>query len=669
MTDLFEQRLRSRLHAASLPVAPDRLRDVLYDLPATMPRRPSVQRRPMILLAAALALVTLGAVGLLITGSEPSPSPVVPDTTGLLADYPWAAVRLEKVVGPVDAPVSAESTPERIEVGRLRLLSPFMVGVACVGPGELLYQINAVGQPEPFMSSPFPVTCDGHVEHHGYPSSPAANGSNEQEVAVTVAGGASWRLAIGEFAAEFATPPRFADVPATEGWSRLFDLAPTDLGGMGTSGLSHGLSAAITVPQEATLLVAIVQCQGEATAVVRAAEAIVGEVACPTEAGQRIEFPVTGGQQLDVAASSVRPAWIRLVVEANSGLETTYPAAPPLPVGVAETPYAVGDGTWLGLGTVGSNRQTVIDLKGAGAGVASGDLVAVAITDETAGEVRLDLYSISTARPVGRLAEVSGDAIIPWSWVDVTHGQVYYAIFSGPGSGLDFHRVAIDGSGDRVVATVLRPNGSSIAELAGDDSLFVVDSCRSLSACTRQIVDTSTGETRTIDLPVVDLCRLEGVADGFVVHTVASSCSNPIPQPSPGVPVAPTGDSPSDFQVVATTLDGGASRVLVEGDNLGTVVRTDAGPRFVYMHSLDFETFALEAVDVNTGDSKTLVTYDSNYAGSTPWIQPVRLPPGWVLLASDLRDVPDAQNLMRAVPELVNVLSGERIQLPNLPHS
>ena len=55
------------------------------------------------------------------------------------------------------------------------------------------------------------------------------------------------------------------------------------------------------------------------------------------------------------------------------------------------------------------------------------------------------------------------------------------------------------------------------------------------------------------------------------------------------------------------------------------------------------------------------------------WIAPLpadlRLPAGWVLLGGPLADTPGNRNVGRAIPRLLNLATGELIELVNLPHS
>ena len=57
-------------------------------------------------------------------------------------------------------------------------------------------------------------------------------------------------------------------------------------------------------------------------------------------------------------------------------------------------------------------------------------------------------------------------------------------------------------------------------------------------------------------------------------------------------------------------------------------------------------------------------------SGFDPRLSNVRLPAGdWILLAGPVGDTPVLASIGRPVPVLLNVVTGERIELPNLPSS
>ena len=84
MTELLERQLRASFKSADLPFAPDRLRQVLADLPAirVADARPRSVGLPWIQVAAALALIAvIGGALAFGLGIGPGPSPTASPTT------------------------------------------------------------------------------------------------------------------------------------------------------------------------------------------------------------------------------------------------------------------------------------------------------------------------------------------------------------------------------------------------------------------------------------------------------------------------------------------------------------------------------------------------------------------------------------------------------------
>jgi hypothetical protein len=85
--------------------------------------------------------------------------------------------------------------------------------------------------------------------------------------------------------------------------------------------------------------------------------------------------------------------------------------------------------------------------------------------------------------------------------------------------------------------------------------------------------------------------------------------------------------------------------------------------------SAEGEPQRIVAVDPTTGETRTIHEVDPD-ALTFLLPEPVRLPDGWVLLATTLSDDPAGRGfLVRGVPVLVNLVTGEKVELPNLPHS
>lgn len=120
-------------------------------------------------------------------------------------------------------------------------------------------------------------------------------------------------------------------------------------------------------------------------------------------------------------------------------------------------------------------------------------------------------------------------------------------------------------------------------------------------------------------------------------------------------------------------LDGGERRVLVTeelvdmGETLGVVIPGSSGPQFVYAVIGETEA-TYRAVGLDGGQTRDIGTFDIVFPAMsvTPSLVPLPLP-DWVLLARELVDSP-IFNGARPAPRLVNVTTGETIELVNLPH-
>ena len=343
--------------------------------------------------------------------------------------------------------------------------------------------------------------------------------------------------------------------------------------------------------------------------------------------------------------------WVRLVVEADGEIASTYPSAPPMPPAVAAAPYAAPDANVVAFGTVGSNHQTILPMPNARPGMPAGDLLAVAQFDEANGG-RLDLVSIASGEIVRSLAKAPAPAFIFDSWADATHGQVFYAMATA--AAIEFHRVTVDGTDDTVVATAPRDPAAVTAHLAADDSVFVVEVCAGAKVCTRTIVDGATGAARPIDGPSGPACRILGVVDGTIVEATRPSCSD---------------NGPTDVRAVP--LDGSVPKVLIEDADATVtdafVVPTSEGPKLVLPGAVGPGGVPLKALDLTTGKTTSI---PQPADGTTPLIPvDVRLPGGWILLTGGgLGDFPWQRAFDRPVPVLVNLVTDERIELVNLPN-
>jgi hypothetical protein len=635
-------------------------------------RRQTRTTRRMLAAAAVAAVAILGGVVVLSQlqanlppvavspspSAVPTPAVILPEASELLSGYPTATIRLERAEGPATGPVDPPdgaapgASPAPVEVGRVRFGGPFVVGLACLGEGEMVVQVtspNLLGE-VPYTTAFGP--CDGTPVIHEYMAAPVDPTSSGDVVKVAVSPGTSWRLAVGELPASAIAPPEFAPIAMTPGWNLIVVGSPVQLSATAPHGPRTG--AYVNVPDEATRIAIIVQCHGSGSLIVTVNDASPADVACdPSGTTRRLEFPAAGGEPLSLAAAGDRAGlWVNLIVEANAEIASTYPSAPPLPPGLADVPYVAPDNNVLAFGTLGSNRQTILPVSGTMAGHTSGDLLPVGRSNEVTG-ARLELVSISGANVIRTLAVHPAPAFIFDSWVDATHGQVYYAL--GRPTTVEFRRVSIQGTGDSVIATVPREGRTGFtARLAADDTVFVVDACLTGPLCTRTIADGATGEVSATDRASDPLCRILGIADGLIVATSRPICTEE----------APT-------SLLAVPLDGGAPRIVADSIDRdvsdGVVVVTPDGLTVAY-GAFDGAAVTTKLIDVETGKVAAL----PSGAVGDPTLIPSRsapLPEGWILLSGGgLGDFPWQKALDRPAPVLVNVVTGERIELVNLPH-
>ncbi len=99
-----------------------------------------------------------------------------------------------------------------------------------------------------------------------------------------------------------------------------------------------------------------------------------------------------------------------------------------------------------------------------------------------------------------------------------------------------------------------------------------------------------------------------------------------------------------------------------------SIVEGSAGLRLVTASGRDTST-TISVVGLDGPGQTELGTF-AHAPGMAPHVSTLRLPSGdWVLLAGHLGDVPGTASIGRAVPVLLNIVTGMRIELPNLPHS
>jgi hypothetical protein len=338
--------------------------------------------------------------------------------------------------------------------------------------------------------------------------------------------------------------------------------------------------------------------------------------------------------------------WVRLAATVPQGGTPTRPEAPPLPAGMADVLFADGDRENVAFGSLGGNTQTVIRIDEASIGRPGGGHVAIARPSGT-GETVLELWSIVDASPVATLATIEGADVYD-SWVDATHEQVFYGTVSGLGVG-EWRRVAFDGSGDTPVAsTPIAGLREAKAVLAIDDAHFVAQWCPLIGSCERAVYDTTTGEVTRTTRSDGGICDLLGAGGGMMVVR-APACDGP----------------PDEQRILAEDLATGATTELLQGVAYGSVFLGPAGPQVLLVRPGEFES-VIEVVGIDGSGRREVARIDHD-SGMTPNVSPLRLPAGdWVLLAGYLGDSP-TQAVQTPIPILLNVVTGEQIELVNLP--
>lgn len=651
--DLIRQTLRD--DAASLPFT-----ITAVTLERRLAARRSRERSRSIrwlLVAAAVAALAGGAAivgSRLILEQDPPPTPSVtlPAPADMLGGYADATLILEESVGPADAPLDPTSSaaPDAstapVEIGRVKLTGPFVITVACLGSGQIRVDVRTASFDFPYTQAVAP--CDGSTAVSEYPAAPIDPASEGDVISVIVDPGASWRVAVGAFPAELLTPPALAPIALTSGWSLVANGEPVLL-----SSASPRTGVGTATPADATRIGAFVECHGEGAITVAAGSSAATEIDCRTASGsRRLEYPVTGGAPVDlrVTGDGAR-LWVRVLVEADAGITTTYPTAPPLPDEVAAAPYVVPDASVVGMGTVGSNEQTVLEAEGGRPGRPSGDLLPVAFHSGSTG-AHLELVSIASGDIERTLVEAPAPNFIFESWADSTHGAVFYGMATE--AGVEFHRVGIDGADDQVIATVAPDPTGFTAELAIDHSAFVVDACHAGAGCARTIVDPATGASERTERAGDPVCTIYGIVDGTLVGTTRPVCT-----------------TESATNVVAIPLAGGEPAVVVGGfvgDEFAKamLVATSEGPKLVLAGLVGPDVMPWDVIDIATLETAVLDGGDDDVPRSVATDVP--LPGGWVMLNGGLGDFPWQRAFDRPVPIIVNLVTGERIELVNLPH-
>ena len=640
----FERRVELWLELGPTQIPADTVQAVLTGVEAVAQERPPFRivgrsvpppRARMLATAAVIVLAVSASSAMLLRKEAPGPG-------DLLFDFPVTKV-VERSGGPA-------TVDEVIQVGDLRQGGTYVIAAECTGGGAIVVNVHdrsmTSGPSGEDLPNPEPVgrvdvPCDGERKHLNQTTQMAPN---DFDVSVAITAGATWRVEIGEYR-EFSTQPSFPAIEPTEGWNLLMD------GGTMITMSRPGPGIGLQVPSGATKVAVLVQCSGaEITLTAEGATGVDAEpkqVPCDDPSRTtRIEYPADG-LYFGVSAGADSPAWFRLVGQADGAISAPRPPAPPMPAELASVPYADADGEYLAFGTLGSPEQTVIQLSGARAGVAGGDFVGVTTPDANGG-TKLELWSISEATMLQPLASTTGSDTIYASWVDETHDLVFYGVSRAEGFSAEWHRVAFDGSGDKVIGSA--PIGLVMTGelMAADGSAFIVHWCTAIGPCTRLIHDTATGGTREVQPADARWCSVQGAAGGVVVLQ-SGACDGP-------------------GRLIAENLDGGDRHVIVEGWANGTVILGSDGPVLVYSEGTETQS-TYRAVSLNGGEPREIAVFEhADFVA--PQLSRVRLPVGdWVLLAGPLADTPSNNSIGRTTPVLLNIVTGEQIELVNLPPS
>jgi hypothetical protein len=652
--DLIRQTLRDEASALPVSVTLDVLERRLADR-----RRARGTRQRWVGVAAATVLAVGATAGIASwvqdhpsVTSTPLPSvstplsPTLPDSSELLTAFPEALILLDAADGPIAGQASPDpaASPVTVDAGTVTFDGPFVIGIACIGGGEMVAEVRTPSFGDvPYTSAV--AECDGTPTTSTYAAPPIDPDSPGDTVTVVIPPGRAWRLAIGQLPTSLIEPPDLAPIALTDGWNLLADIPAVQL-----NDEQPRTGSRLAVPAGSSRLGLLVQCAGTGSVSVSIDAVPVSDVACDAQGEtQRLEAPVTGGEVVSLEAGGAPGAWVRMVVETDAPIATVYADAPPLPDDVAAAVYVAPDANVVGFGSVGGSKQTILPLSGR-PGQPSGDLLPISQSNETG--AALHLASVSRGEVLRTLVDAPAPAVIIDSWADAANGRVYYALALA--AGIEFRSIGVDGSDDQLHATVARDALAGFtAELARDGSAFVVDACHEGAGCRRTTVEPSSGDSRTVDRPDEPVCRILGIVGGTIIGTTRARCTEPSPTSLVAIPRK------------------GETRLLLEDAPQeaadGIVVDGTDGPKVVYAGTIaDDGGVTLKILDVTTGTTTDLPPGD--VGDPRQWPQASTLPGSWVLLAAGLGDFPWQRAFDRPVPVVLNVVTGERVELPNLPH-
>jgi hypothetical protein len=607
--------------------------------------RVSPQRLAM---AAAVVVAVTAAGGYLLR--DPIQDALAPEHApgDLLYAFPETRTILAADGGPTDAVT-------RTVVGRLPDGGAFVIAVACTGDGEVAVEVIDTQMQgwldesgEPAVPEPYRrlvVPCDDRIATTTYHTLDPQLGEDGLEVQVAADAGVTWRAAVGELRdppSEPAFPsvnPAEGDLLLAESQALLANGPPESAGGIY---VDAGSARSVTI---------LVQCLGDPITIWSdlGQPSVTGEpierVTCD-DPGRTVSVKIDTTGQFDARGVSEGFTWVRLAATVPQDGTPTRPEAPPLPAGIADVLFADRDRENVAFGSLGGNTQTVVRIDEAGSGRPGGGHVAIARPDGSGGTV-LELWSIADAAPVATLATIEGADVYD-SWVDPTHEQVFYGTVSGLGVG-EWRRVAFDGSGNTLVAsTPIAGLREAKAVLAIDDAQFVAQWCPLIGSCERAVYDAAAGEVTRTTRSDEGMCDLLGVGGAKVVVR-SPACDG----------------SPDEQRILAEDLATGATTELLQGVAYGSVFLGSAGPQVLLVRPGELES-VIEVVGLDGSGRREIARLDQE-SGLTPSVSPLRLPAGdWVLLAGYLGDSP-TQAVQTPIPILLNVVTGEQIELRNLP--
>jgi hypothetical protein len=655
MTDpTFEQRMHTWLELGPTDLPDDAIGQLRQAIDGVAQDRPPIRvfRRPVSaasLRAAAVVAVAVVALGgaLWVRSTRPEVA-TPPPTSDLLSAFPTASLLLERS--------GTSAGEEVVAIGGLPAGRAFVIAASCTGGDEMTARVyyppdivarpsltpGAEASPQPRSEfATLAVDCDGTVRHLnvGTMELPAETTS---DVELTVAPGASWHLAIGEYQ-QSGTQPAFPPLAPAAGWHVSQDM-PANF-------VTSDLGISIPTTDRDRLVAILVQCFGDPITLSADGIEDAATLDCRDAATTaRFEVPALA-QQVEAHVETSGATWVRLGGEVDGQIGSSLPSAPPLPDGLADVQFVDSDGYYVAFGRLGSNRQTVVAMPGVFPGTASGDLVGFAVAAD--GGQRLDLWSISRATKLATLATGSPNSFGS-SWVDDRHAQAFYQVFL-PNFTQEWRRVAIDGTDDRLIAATPPDAVVMSGILAVDGETLVVDWCPATGACMRVVHDVASGESRQLEIEGERTCWLVGVVGTTVVAASGPTCQD---------------DDP--VRITAQPLEGGPREVLAETGIAetgvaGVVVQAAAGPRFVSVTTTGERTrLAVVDLDGNAAVPPMTIDHPGQYDLS---IAPTAGPTGdWIVVGGPIGDTPQKQLAGGAVPRLLNVVTGEVIELPNLPH-